>query len=85
MNRYAIVSILMMFAVACKRGMTETWTFCGKFPARGGVMIWQVSIVPDGSTTVSPVWQLLFDRASWLFSASVGALFGLLMCWSGQR
>ena len=68
MNRYAIVSILMMFAVA-----------------GGGVMIWQVSIVPDGSTTVSPVWQLLFDRASWLFSASVGALFGLLMCWSGQR
>ena len=53
--------------------------------ASGGVMIWQVSIVPDGSTTVSPAWQLLFDRASWLLSASVGALFGLLMCWSGQR
>ena len=55
-----------------------------KIFASSAVMLWQVSTTPEGQV-LSPLAQQLFDKISWAFTTSLGALFGHLTGWAGNK
>ena len=57
----------------------------GLIALSGGMMIWQVSAIPEGVQQLSPASQQLYNKADWVLTASVGALLRDVAGLVGQR